>query len=655
MGILSALMPVLLAGSPDHGSLDLLRPYEGSPKIYVQAILSDGQPGLFMVDTGAGVSVIHTALAERLGLTLEEPDGYITGLGGQSPMTRSYLPSVELGGRQVTNLTVAVGVPGVPTHAGWMPIDGILGNDVWSQFVLVVDYPADVLELHSPGTVDVPGDAVPMMTEGAFPRVQATLTAPNGTSTIARQIWLEVDTGARGVILSGPTGLGFENVATEGVEPIFGVGAPEHLPPSSFYRTTRRIPLESVAIGGVEVTSPGPATWINYGAGSTFGPRDLAGLIGFTVLQDHRVVFDFPGKRFALTESPLPPRQLNGHAVLLEQDRSLHGRDRDRGYLRAQLMLGLGEEEQAAQELARYLKRHSDDLDARLLEARLLRSVGDLAGYRERTEALGPASLVALGEMIAAVNLELRHGEPTRARSLAEAGIAAAPEAPSARIAMADVLLHEGALDAARQELSLAVGLQGNPDAQLMRRARVALADGDPAAALAYLRTRIRLYPSEGDTFWFYGLATAELREPLALDTYRVDLEQALGRLHPDLRPLDFAAAGYAMLGDSDQARELMEAGLDRDCKDLEGPTADNCVAWYHAMAGAELSTALARSQAAVEAEPDRADFQDTLAVVHLVRGELDEAQRPASAAVRLRPDDIYHLWQADRIGMEHR
>ncbi len=168
---------------------------------------------------------------------------------------------------------------------------------------------------------------------------------------------------------------------------------------------------------------------------------------------------------------------------------------------------------------------------------------------------------------------------------------------------------------------------------------------------MSLLRTRIRLYPSEGDTFWFYGLAAQELEDELALATYRRDLEQALARLHPDLRPLDFAAAGFAMLGDQNRAQELMSRGMTRDCEPLEGPNADNCVAWYLAMGGSDLEDALALVTSAVTAEPDRADFQDTLAVVHLVRGEHHLAHEPALLAARLRPDVVYHLWQADRIG----
>jgi tetratricopeptide (TPR) repeat protein len=644
------MVSALLAAEPDHTQVDLLRPYEDSPKIYVQAMLPDGQPGLFMVDTGAGVSVIHTALAERLGLYVGPPQGYVTGLGGRVPLRRAVLPSLTLGDLSVGSLTVAVGVSGVPTHAGMMPVDGILGNDVWKNFVLVVDYPADILELHRPGTYEVPESAVPMDTDGSFPRVRATLSAADDPRHITQELLLEVDTGARGVILSGPTGVGFADLATEGVEPIYGVGAPEDLPPSVFYRTTRRIPLESVGIGAAVVTDTGPATWINFGDEEPFGPQDMAGLLGYSVLRGHMIVLDYPGQRFAMVESSRPARSINGHQVLLDQDRELYGRDKSRGLVRARYLVGLGDNEAALSELDRYLRRHSEDRQALMLQARLTRAAGEVETYRAQVERLGAGALVEQEEIIAAVNLALLLGNHGSAESLAEDAIAVQPESASAWIARSDVHLAEGLFREARLDLGQATRIQGNPNAELLRRARLALAENDPIAALSLLRTRIRLYPTEGDTFWFYGLAASELDDELALETYRADLEAALARLHPDLRPLDFAAAGFTMLGDHDRAQQLMSLGLARDCSDLVGASADNCVAWYHAMAGGNLDTALKRVTAAIEAEPNRADFQDTLAVVHLVRGEEDLALPAARIAARLAPDVIYHLWQADRI-----
>ena len=45
------------ARGPQHTTLDLLRPYDGFPKVFVQARLPDGELGTFLVNTGADISV----------------------------------------------------------------------------------------------------------------------------------------------------------------------------------------------------------------------------------------------------------------------------------------------------------------------------------------------------------------------------------------------------------------------------------------------------------------------------------------------------------------------------------------------------------------------------------------------------------------------
>ena len=124
-----------------------------------------------------------------------------------------------------------------------------------------------------------------------------------------------------------------------------------------------------------------------------------------------------------------------------------------------------------------------------------------------------------------------------------------------------------------------------------------------------------------------------------------------MNRLHPDMLPLDFAAAVYLLLGEKEQSLKLMAEGIDRDCKDATPePEKANCEAWYKAMANQDLDTALQLVDAALAEDPHRPDFLDTKAVVHLQRGEIRLAKESAREAVRLSPADVYHLWQLDRI-----
>ena len=173
--------------------------------------------------------------------------------------------------------------------------------------------------------------------------------------------------------------------------------------------------------------------------------------------------------------------------------------------------------------------------------------------------------------------------------------------------------------------------------------------DGDRIAALAYLRRQLSFYPSDGEALWFYATLVNELSdfEP----TFRADLERAMGRLHPEGRPVDFLAAAWGLLGEPEKAEELLLGRVESDCMALKKESSQqNCKAWYMAMAGQGSDEALELVQEALETEGPRADFLDTLAVVHLVRQEYAEAAAAAQQAAALSPERFYHLWQAERM-----
>ena len=643
--------------SADYVELDLLRPYPGADKIYIEVDLPGGERGVFLVDTGASTSLLSEDIAERLGVVGRDTGGVLAGLGGQLPLSEGRLPWLSLGGVVISDLAVAVGPLSLPPFSGQVPLDGILGNNLWGQLQIAIDYPADVLEVALPGQLAVPADAERMSFDGQHLLVPVTLNA--GTEEgpqITKELLLGLDTGSRGIILTDYTGPGFEAVATEGEEPILGVGAAEKIPISTFYQKTRRVPLLSVDIGGVNIPDPGSAIWLSGEERRALGGLDMLGLIGHTVLRGHRLILDYAGGRFALVESQRPPRELDGHRVLLEHDIERHGRsDAERGLYRARLYAALDEPEGAIESLDGYLRRHPGDGEAAVFRARLLRYVGDDEGYWSAVSAVEPRALDEGGELLAAANWALLTGRDREAEDMVDAAVAATPESPQAWLARSDVRYASGDFAGAGAALAEAARLVEDPDTQLLRRARLALAEGDRYGALAHLRRELTLYPTDGPALWFYGLtATAGLppgRAELLVETLRHDLDQTWDRLHPENRPLDFMMAVAHLLGDEDRTGELLALGLERDCEaQEEAPSRQNCTAWYYALAGRQLDEAAALIEAAVAAEPMRADFLDTLAVVHLARGEIQAAVEAAERAARRAPGDIYNLWQAERI-----
>jgi tetratricopeptide (TPR) repeat protein len=665
--MLFALVPFLFSGSalgapadanpdpsriyvgPKTTSVDILRTSEGGSRIYVEAVLPDGERGLFLVDTGADISILSRGTAERLGLPIDEDYGAVVGLSGVVSMDRAVIPNLTIGEAVVPNVEVGVGVPGVGTLAGAMPLDGLLGNNVWSRFTLEIDYPADRMVLHAPGSLRPKRRAGTMYFNGAHvfaPIDLQTTASPDQTHTVI----LRVDTGAGELSLCGQAASVFGGEFTEGLESVYGIGASDTLPPFRNLKSTRRIALDGARLGGAKLDVE-TARWLDY-EGNGACPDDMRGLIGHELLSGHRVIFDYGNGRLHLAKSKRRKRQLNGHRVLLDRDIAQYGDDPSRGPYRARLRLHLDDLDAARDDLQRFLDTAPDSGEAtgvRVLLANLLRHQGDLPGAMDALSTLSPGELVDEGEIVASVNSRIFEDDLEAALKLAEAAVEARPDAGWAWVALGDARLRSGDTDGAHDALLEAVSLEGYPDAHLLRRARVALAQGDRHASHAHVRKLLSLYPMGGEVLWFYALLADDDQTRA---TFAADLESAMARLHPRTRPIDFLVAAKAVTGERGMALDYMRAGIERDCNALEdGPSTDNCLAWYWSLAGEKPDESLQRIERALGEEGDRSDFLDTKAMVHLARGEYEAARDAAVAAARLSPDNVYMLWQAERIG----
>jgi len=638
---------------PDRQEIDILRVYEQGPRIYVQATMPDGELGLFLVDTGADISVISQKTADRLGLDVERNHGSLIGISGSTSMHRAVLPSIELGEMFIPEIEVAVGVPGVSEFARYMPLDGLLGNNVWSRFVLEIDYPADLMVLHEPNTVRQTrrhkrrwGRAAPMhFDRHVYSEIE--ITTPSKT---AHRIIAQIDTGAGDLTLCAATGRPFVNDFTEGIESVRGIGASETLPPFRFLEMTRRIPLATMDLGGQKFKVNAQARWRSYNDETTLTCHaGFRALLGHHFLSRHRVFFDYGNQMMALRKSQRRKRQLNGHQVYLDQDLDAHGDDPSRNLYRAKLVIGTGGVSEAI-DLLENLK--TDDLDDRaeaaVLQAALYRLDGQLDSAWDALKELSPGDLVDQEEIVATVNGLLFNGRADEALSVAEAAAEARPNDGWAYVARADVHLYMHEVDKAAADLIHAAQLEEFPDAHLLRRARAALATGDRYGSMAHVRKLLQLYPFAGEFLWFYALL---IEDPMEAATFREDMASAMARLHPERRPVDFVVAAHRALGDQELAEALMREGIADQCEPLNDATAkDNCLAWFYSLAGVHEDEALMRIDRALDKTGERSDYLDTKAMVHLARGEFDEAHAAAVKAARLSPDDVYMLWQAERI-----
>jgi tetratricopeptide (TPR) repeat protein len=637
--------------SPTSVTHDLWRAYAGGDKVYVEVGLPDGGTGLFLVDTGAAVSVLNNGVADRLGLEGSDDGGRVAGLSGSVPWHRAVLPSVDFGaGFVVRDVEVAVGVPGVPQTVGAIPVDGILGHNVWSNFVLVVDYPADRLELHRPGTYRARGKGQRVRVAANRVLVDVGITAVRGEQQLSAAVAIEVDTGAAETSLWCQTGEPFRAITSLGLEPVVGIGAAlDRVPDFQFLTETRHIPATTLRIAGRTLKRVGAVRWSNPDDPAADVCAVSRGLVGFRPLGDWRVVLDYPGEKLVL-EPPRQRRVFDAAGAWLAADAARDPLGTLQPGVRAKVLVQHGEEAEARALVQRALQDHGARPDLAVLASRIDRYDGQDEAAIGRLTGLSPVELVdegAWGELIGGL---VALGREREAVARAEAALALAVDDPQVRqellVGYSDALLAAGRPEEAGAALDEAIAVDRGGSGFLFRRAMVSLEAGDRYGAITTLRNLLDLYPIGGQAMWLYAAAL----EPRDRVTFRADVERAVGRLHPGAEPLDFVGASLRSLGDTEGAAATLASGHARDCKPFRrGATRDNCDAWYWALGGERLDEADRSIRRAVRLEPKNSAFRDTAAVVAAARGEYARASEEARQAARLSPDDPYLIWQARR------
>jgi hypothetical protein len=260
--------------------------------VYISGQLN-GKTISFVIDTGAEASVVDAQSAKALGLTAM---GSIEARGnGENTVSAQPIPKPAL---------VIAGVPmpvetmyAVPLSALWpregRALEGILGHDVLSHFVVEIDYAASRLRLHDPARFSPPAGAasLPISYEGNIPAIRAAFELPGGRRVEGRII---VDTGnSGGLDLYGPfveantirTSVG-RTIEGAGGMGVGGVSKQDIARIASFH------------IGPFSLRAP-IVTLARDTKGTAAHP-ELAGNLGTRVLRRFTVFVDYPHDRLLL-------------------------------------------------------------------------------------------------------------------------------------------------------------------------------------------------------------------------------------------------------------------------------------------------------------------------------------------------------------------
>lgn len=255
--------------------------------IYVQ-VSFDGRPATpVLFDTG-GVNVLVPAAVERLGLKSE---GKLQGRGageGSEDLGLTKVKELRIGDLFLRDQSFFV----LPLHGldrvEGVPINGLIGFEVFKRFVVRIDYAGKRATFTLPDAFHASGreQVVPVTFDGRTPQVQGEIDGVAGVFSI--------DTGSRASLtLNGPFAEknGLKAKYSPKLEAMSGWGVG-----GGVRSALTRVRL--LKIGTVEV--PGPVADIALTTKGAFANPYLAGNIGGGVLKRFDITFDYGKKRLLL-------------------------------------------------------------------------------------------------------------------------------------------------------------------------------------------------------------------------------------------------------------------------------------------------------------------------------------------------------------------
>jgi predicted aspartyl protease len=146
--------------------------------IYVKVSIND-TPMAFLLDTGAEATILNASRVAKLGLTAV--GSFATGAGG-GDVVLAFVPHVttKVGGATVRDQIVgAIDLDAIEAQLK-RPLDGILGYDFLSRFVIEIDYPSTTMRLFDRATYRHPGAGkpIPITLEDSTPALDAMIDVP---------------------------------------------------------------------------------------------------------------------------------------------------------------------------------------------------------------------------------------------------------------------------------------------------------------------------------------------------------------------------------------------------------------------------------------------------------------------------------------------
>jgi hypothetical protein len=115
------------------------------------AVVLNGKPGIFLVDTGAGATIVHSPLLAKFALARGASAGTAASGGGKSSYEPVPIAAMSVGGartrlHRIYAMDLSYLVDAVDASSG-QPIDGLIGQDVLRDQKAMIDFDQSLLYL----------------------------------------------------------------------------------------------------------------------------------------------------------------------------------------------------------------------------------------------------------------------------------------------------------------------------------------------------------------------------------------------------------------------------------------------------------------------------------------------------------------------------
>jgi len=260
-----------------------------SNHIHIPVVIDKSRPLNFILDSGAGGPVVDTDVAKKLGLqTVGKLQARGAGEGTQEAnlltLSRMRVGDVVIDSAAATAISLSF----LNKYEG-MPIEGIVGYDLFSRFVVKIDYQNQKITLYEPSSFkyEGKGESIPITLEDNHPHIRAIVDGKYEGNFV-------IDCGARSSLtLYTPFVEEHDLVAKSDktIDVLAGVGVGGKV----MGKATR---MQSIKIGDFVI--PAPLTTLSSAKAGALSSEKTAGNIGGGILKRFTVIFDYGNKRMIL-------------------------------------------------------------------------------------------------------------------------------------------------------------------------------------------------------------------------------------------------------------------------------------------------------------------------------------------------------------------